>query len=164
MELGKCFIFKILNQTLLLNAIAPEKREAAVELLKSGASIRAVAKAVGVNRSTVCSIKKAAGIESKRNLTRRKLKVSKGKGDDEFAAIPMTKSKRQYLRQKAAGEMHREKCSDCGQPRHNGSAARCRTCFRRTAALKRLAKQYPEGSPEYETGLMQIYATDYAKP
>lgn len=147
-----------------MNAIAPEKREAAVELLKSGASIRAVTKAVGIHRVTVCSIKKAAGIESKPKQARGNVKVSKGKGDDKFAGIPMSKWKRQYLRQKAAGEMHREKCNDCGQPRHNGGAARCRNCYRRTAALKRLAKQHHEDSPEYEAGLMEIYATDYTAP
>ena len=144
-----------------MNIVAPEKREAAVELLKSGASIRAVTKAVGIHRVTVCSIKKAAGIESKPKRTRGELKVSKGRGDDEFAGIPMTKAKRQYLRLKAAGALKTEICQDCGQPRNNGSAARCANCWRRTAALKRLANQYHEDSPEYEAGVMEIFATDY---
>jgi len=144
-----------------MNTIDPEKRQQAVDLLKSGASIRAVTKAVGIHRVTVCSIKQSEGIKSKPRKKRAIAKPTKGKGEDEFSAIPMSKWKRQYLRQKARGELNSEICQDCGQPRHNGSAARCYNCWRRTAALKKLAKNHPDDSPEYEAGLLEILATNF---
>jgi len=142
-----------------MNMVAPEKREAAVELLKSGASIRATAKALGVHKNTIASINET--IRPRTPVSPSAICSSRSKnitGPD-----GLNKFQRYYAKRKSMGGFSTETCADCGQPRHNGGAARCRNCWRRTAALKRLAKQHHEDSPEYEAGVMEIFATDYTK-
>lgn len=162
-----------------MNMISPEKREKALEMLASGMSVRAVAAAVGVHKNTITALRpkviEMPGCADLRmegkgapdflglliHAASRAQKPSRGKGDDEFAEMNLTKSQRQYLRLKASGHFLKNSCKDCGDPCVN---QRCYNCWRRTAALKRLAKQFPEDSEEYAAGLMEIFQTSYTHP
>lgn len=150
-----------------MNEIDQNQRAAAIALLSTGESARSVAGKLGIHRNTVLAMRKTmigpGGIPNPpcRIKERSPQKVSTGKGDDEFAGVPMTKSRRQYLRLKAAGHFKQRRCKDCGGPCAN---QKCYNCWRRTAALKRLAKTHAPDSEEYALGVIEIYGTNFTHP
>ena len=143
------------------NVLPQDKREKAIELLATGKSIRAVAAEIGVHKNTIASLyetpARVGAAKHSKPLCSEGSKYRCGTDG-------LNKFQRYYARKKAAGGFATAICSDCGHPRHNYGGARCYNCYRRTAALKRLAKQHPEDSDEYEAGAIEIFQTTFKHP
>lgn len=135
-----------------MNCIDPDKRAAAIAMLAEGRSIRSTARELGLHKNTVASLAPRKHVRQPKGYTYKK------------GADGLNKFQRYHARKRAKGEYEAATCSDCGGPRNIHSAARCYQCWRRTAALKKLAANHPEDSEEYATGVVEIFGTTFTNP
>lgn len=120
-------------------------------MLAEGKSIRAVARVLGIHKNTVAAL--APQKQAKQPNSHPCKKGADG----------LTKFQRYAAKKKARGGFMAANCEDCGGPRNIHSARRCYQCWRRTAALKKLAAKFPADSTEYAAGVVEIFETTFEK-